>query len=943
MRRKTQQIRHNLLARLHEASEVDLILIEASNGYGKSIFLQNQYQPTLEQSVYIELTQTEAERSAFVKRIINSLLPTWENESENIGFAEIAKVRNQIEAQTIIIDTVEVLSQTAVQSLEWMLEQWIDVKFVISGRTVAHLKRLEIHCDRILRLTDADFAFSVAEISEFAAELGITVNASQIYADSDGWGIIVEKLIRGAKAGFEPKDVMLSFLERLEPSFLQQLAPLAMIEPWESTTPDVLGVTLPENYLDQALEYGLDLRLVGENTYQPHRLLGQALMTFVNQAEETQHRKKIADHYQKLGRDVEALEQYLSASMRSEALSLVSLRLLGKAERSGDLSLIDKILRYFQPSELTLTMLARRGDNHGIYRRYDDCYSDIEKLLDQASASEDTTKKRDARTFAGILNLKYGRVTEGLNLFAQVPYHVTDFWNEHDQIHHLAWMGYVKIARERLEALRKNHEENELLVLEWYCLWGEDDLAAIQRYLNAQVALTPEHRMLDSARLTNFLALIHGYVGQYDEAKVLAKEAIIAAQKTGIDDLIAALCTEAEVHLVAGQLKLAQDAYARAAVTAQNYQIDIVYPKYHQIELAVLLGEITPSVGIEQMLKIPSRDTQEQYRYQFVLGELYEQNGDAARAIIELEKALGNWDALYRVRTLMSLERAYKKLRQPFLMIEQLEKLRSQFAVTLQNQPVGDERPLAIYLQTLGQTKAYIGATEMRLTPKNLLTLIALNEKSSQEGMIEKMTKGGDNPKNRDVVQVNINRLRSSLGQIAEDYGITPKATIVKTPVGFMLHPSFQIKTDFQELGLAAPNRAIELYGGLFLEEFFELDEQEWAMAARQQHFLEFESAVLDYLQTTPARTSELYQRLHYYYDTERLVLGENERGNRYLKRMFEFQCRNNHIIEAKQTLRLWERCSQKDEFKYQAPSSKEYAMFEDLVEKSENSRNANA
>jgi DNA-binding winged helix-turn-helix (wHTH) protein len=940
MRRKQSLVRTKLLKRLHDNRGADVLWIEASNGYGKSTFLQQQLLPTLSQACFLELSYRYRERSSFLGLVFEKLCPEYQAEGD-LSFADINAVRGTIKIDTLIIDTAEVLSHTSIQALGWMVEQWVDVHFIISGRNLEQFKLLETVCDKVIKFNDADFAFDAEEINAYATMLEVEVNATEILQVSDGWCIVVDKLMRGAKAGFEPTDVMTNFIERFPSEFLDALTPLAYIEPWTSETPNILGVKLPNDYLEKLLDYGADIRQIQDGVYMPHRLLGQALAKRVTDTQVQNYRSRIATHYLQTGREVEAFEQYLSAGMREEAKSLFVTKIHRRAYRENDLSLLETTFSYFDDHELTLGMLGQRADNHGTFKRFTMLQKDIETLLTRATTDEPEIS-RTATTFAVVLMLKYGRAREALKLLDNYSYDPEDFGNEAMIVQHLAWFGYLEDAQNRLERLRIDCPDQSFDELEWYCLWAGDNLESIKHFIATQENKDANDRCLYGEALDNFAAMILGYQGEFEPAFARAHLAIRIATKAGGDALVDALCTEAEIHFIAGNLQLSKDAYLRADEAAKNRQIPKLYPKMRVIELRVIMQELTAQEALEQLALMDDTDTLESYHMALSRGTALLHNNQPIEAQSQFRYALHHWDAFYRLRALQGLEKTSKALGTENQHQTRLNKLLEQFAPSILQKPISQkDTALTIQITTLGQTKAYVGNEPLKLSPKNLITLVALEERKSHDVLLERLTKGGDTATNRDLLQKNISRLRTALADITEHLGLTPKMTVLKSGFSFELHQSIHLDIDHQRLQRVTPLEALEIYGGLFLDEHLEYDDFDWVEQNRKESFLEFEVAALAVIQQHPERTSEIYQRLHYFTDNDRLELGIHERGNKYLARAYKYQIERNHLVEAKQTLKLWERCFQKNPLKYEKPSDLEYQIFESKIQQSHQSRDA--
>ncbi|MFB9991321.1 hypothetical protein ACFFLM_04920 [Deinococcus oregonensis] len=275
--------RSALLTQLAETLDVPLVVLAAPSGYGKTTLLAQYARSTPRRVVWCRLGEAQVspyEVAQLIAQAASSLIgpcpelhhpdPRTPNDvlAQQLG-AAFSQTNDNLD---LIIDHVE--DVTVARWLIGLAGQLDEGHRVLLSCYSTDGLRLARHVadGRAVILDAADLKFAADEVCGLLEARSVSLDAASV-AQLEGWPAGVALAAAGTHRQVGTQDLIQDTLDLLGNEVRAHLADLAVLSIWSETEAQLLGSALPPGWLAQVQRAGLPMVPLGQQTYQPHRLL----------------------------------------------------------------------------------------------------------------------------------------------------------------------------------------------------------------------------------------------------------------------------------------------------------------------------------------------------------------------------------------------------------------------------------------------------------------------------------------------------------------------------------------------------------------------------------------------------------------------------------------------------------------------------------------------
>jgi LuxR family transcriptional regulator, maltose regulon positive regulatory protein len=279
--------RSALLTRLADTLDVPLVVLSAPSGYGKTTLLAQYARSTPRRVVWCRLGEAEVGVYDVAQLIAQNAAPLigadpalshpeqrtpGEVLAQRLGTA-FSQLNDNVD---LIIDHVE-----SVTVARWLIQLAgaLDEghRLLFSCYTTEGLRLARRVADGSGLIIDAvDLKLSADEVRYLLEARDVTLDPA-VTAQLEGWPAGVALAASGSHRQVQTRDLIQDTLDLLPAEVRDHLAEVAVLDLWSEAEAQNLGSALKPGWLAQVQRVGLPMVPLGQQTYQPHRLLTELL------------------------------------------------------------------------------------------------------------------------------------------------------------------------------------------------------------------------------------------------------------------------------------------------------------------------------------------------------------------------------------------------------------------------------------------------------------------------------------------------------------------------------------------------------------------------------------------------------------------------------------------------------------------------------------------
>ncbi|WP_019010191.1 hypothetical protein [Deinococcus aquatilis] len=279
--------RSALLTQLAETLDVPVVVLAAPSGYGKTTLLAQYARSTPRRVVWCRLGEAQVSPYEVTQLIAQAASPLIGDRPElhrpdsrtpnDVLAQQLGAAFSQINDNLdLIVDHVE-----DVTVARWLLTvaNHLDEghRLLLSCYSTDGLRLARRVSDGTGLILDAtDLRFATEEISGLLEARNVALDAASV-AQLEGWPAGVTLAAAGTHRQVGTRDLLQDTLDVLPDGVREHLAEMAVLGIWSEAEAQLLGSALPPGWLAQVQRAGLPMVPLGQQTYQPHRLLLELL------------------------------------------------------------------------------------------------------------------------------------------------------------------------------------------------------------------------------------------------------------------------------------------------------------------------------------------------------------------------------------------------------------------------------------------------------------------------------------------------------------------------------------------------------------------------------------------------------------------------------------------------------------------------------------------
>jgi DNA-binding SARP family transcriptional activator len=364
-----------LLARL-EDSQVQLVVLAAPSGYGKTTLLAQYARNAGHACVWLSLSADDADPRTLLASVLKALEAHGVSAPAARGALERGAVGEALaralaadlathEARLeLIFDGVERVGAVSGRWLTALAEHAAPHnRVLLSGFDIAELGLARLLARGTAAVIGVDaLRFSVDEGVAYLRARGYDGDALEAFRGCDGWPVGLGLIGAGADVHLTPEDLVLDALEGLAPDLRETLNELAVFEIWEDAAGVALQPALRPGWLGAVRRAGLPLTPLGGGAFRPHTTLRQALERRLKRDPERFARahRTAALRAEARGASLQAVEHYALAGDEAAAFALVR-QLCEPLLTASEYELLRQLLERFGPDRLPDDLCAMLG------------------------------------------------------------------------------------------------------------------------------------------------------------------------------------------------------------------------------------------------------------------------------------------------------------------------------------------------------------------------------------------------------------------------------------------------------------------------------------------------------------------------------------------------------------------------------------------------------
>lgn len=279
--------RSALLTQLAETLDVPVVVLAAPSGYGKTTLLAQYARSTPRRVVWCRLGEAQVspyEVAQLIAQAASPLIghhpelerpdPRTPNDvlAQQLG-AAFSQANDNLD---LIVDHVE-----DVTVARWLigLAGQLDEghRLLLSCYSTDGLRLARRVADGMGLILDAtDLKFAGEEVCGLLEARSVALDAASV-AQLEGWPAGVALAAAGTHRQVGTRDLIQDTLDLLPEGVRRHLAEASVLNIWSEPEAQLLGSALPAGWLAQVQRAGLPMVPLGQQTYQPHRLLLELL------------------------------------------------------------------------------------------------------------------------------------------------------------------------------------------------------------------------------------------------------------------------------------------------------------------------------------------------------------------------------------------------------------------------------------------------------------------------------------------------------------------------------------------------------------------------------------------------------------------------------------------------------------------------------------------
>ncbi len=630
--------RVRLLDILHNNIHRKVVFVCAPAGYGKTTLLVDFAEDVDANTYWYRIGTEDADLSVFYENLILAFKyknPTFgENlnpagESRELPAASLARsLVNEIQSQLddfslLFLDDFHNVSMESeiTDFIEALVEYLPDrLRLVFGSRTVYGIPTALLYVqEQLAIISEEDLKFRPSEIKDLCRvyyKIQLTdQQAEAIREQAEGWIVAILLTLRSDNLTIEipkiigAKEHIYTYLadeviDRLPQTLIHFMHATSLVEEFSVSFANyVMDISNAEEIIKQLNDLNLFLgqSSESENTYRFHQLFSEFLRGHFQQTRPDEipvAHLKIAQWYEKNGKQVDAIPHYLEAGQSDEAAVLIN-RVARDIYLSGQIRTLENWYDTLSENDSLLSLtpelllnLAKTKITHGDYQIGGDLLDRAELVFKQEN---DHASLVNLLVTRGMMLRFTGKYQSGYDLACEIQFMVDEYdldryyWYQAERLKGICvhFLGDPKKAIEYLTnaaqqfrtTLKKefaNRQAHELLMtladIGYFALSVGNIFEAQKSYLEA-VDLTKKMRgnYIDIAMANNNIAYLHFLLGKYYEAWKYYLQAMEISKNNDLKRYSAFILNgQADVLREIGEKELAYETYLQAQSIADH-------------------------------------------------------------------------------------------------------------------------------------------------------------------------------------------------------------------------------------------------------------------------------------------------------------------------------------------------------------------------------------
>jgi hypothetical protein len=878
-----------------DAFEQDVIVIDAPNGFGKSV-LVSQYMACHPDAVLLRLQDRHAFGSSLVTDLAKVLSSRLDHQIDDLLDLAPSKglinLFNAVPDQILVLDGGHHLSTESLLAVRALIGSMALKRLVLTTHDYDSLNfgRFE---DRVARLSSRDLLFSLDDIRLLAEQFAISVDATTILQDTAGRGQFVALTLAAIRNKRPTRRVYVDLVEDLyaqDSDFFDQLTQFSLIPEWDVQTPTLFGIEFGFDYLAKAMALDVPLLPLDNGRYQLHQIFRETLFERLNSSQRVKLYGISAKILETQEQFIDALRYYSLAEQYDVALVLLRQQMIN-AEQSGNSLLMDSVIASVDFDRLVLAGYAS-GDGSlqsvagfvDVFRAFVSFQSYRPDVgADQLQVARSRAIPEANPFFFDLLDIVYqthflesnsslfaqlqsrfiefiesGRFSVIYNFFAaqfeldlfysmlesiENPSDNVQYAQQELQIDRLIYKGQFSLASTiLLDSIKQIELEGEQHKDFYYPTYQQ--LLTMLAYFRGDFVVFFELYQKRLAHVTSyqpsahpdtlmFMVAYHQLIGDWQHSFYLMQDVLRLVE---------------DLRLDASPYKLAM------------YEIEARLGKHTDEELGILVN------------RVKLRDTYTRVLRYFLLGQIAFRSVDYTASIAFFTPLVQSDFSGYRLRALQYLKYAHQHLKIHFVFQAVFDQLSSQIHSSMLALDVADftaqstQQNLPIfydlYCRTLGAHELLANGQKVKSYPQQLQLLIYMLKDGfvSKQDALDIFFAQAKDP-NTALKNV-VSQLRTTLAGCLPNFSARAIETVIFENNAYRLNPSISGQLDLSLLP-SAPN-PFEVYRGAFLKNM-DLPDSFWLRSVRESAWLTLEDRVREIVQHDPDKRLPFYQLLTQY------------------------------------------------------------------------------
>ena len=879
-------VRERLLQRLLEVNNVRLIALVAPSGYGKTTLLAQHARGFQGHRVWLTLSEAEADPNVLAESIalaaseITGFVPErWRQTSSRAARVQADALAEDFKQFTgplgLYLDGAEVLGSSAGTWLERFFAALPQGQHILISSFVEPPIRLAraISQGSALQLGSEELSFNLQETRAWLEMQNSPLDARSLQRSLEGWAA---GLALATKHGtsMRPEHLILEALDHLEPKLVAQLAEVSVLEVWSTSSLNVIGLRLPEGWLEVLRQAGLPVTPLPDGSVRAHKVLVDALESKLRERPE-RHRqlhRMVAEQSENANNPIVAMRHFRLANDLPSTLRLAE-TLTDQFERRWEPMLVRNTL---EPLEAHLSNPLRRALGHALLETGEAKRGEV-ILLELA---RNGFKGAYMSFSLGVLALHHGKIETLLQ-------HAENGLSQADTPTHLTMLLRLKAAaltnlgryQEGLEVSQAAAEEaerrNDLVELGNALTIVEKIETMLGQTLRAESTINRALSIFEGLGAINQqLVLLEDLIwvyyrqGKLEQALELANRAIHLAEHEFLYMKPSILAIRAGVQFLGNELTSVEHDLLEALRLCPEFHLDVLKRTlWSQLaETRLLQGQQRAALEALEWAHIapeyPAGDTQCAHRMCLALFAL-----DAGRFLeaqmqfqAVIDATLDPHQAIRAQAYQLEIQRQQRTLQR-----HQVEALNQKIAQASLNPLAADQHRLrllqdecskrgwpfpttnsepqsrreqtVLHIQTLGALQVRINQKPIHLPLTRcgeLLIYLAVHGLGSRDQIISALWDGSNEQRHIEYFKVALKQLRAALaGQGQLDFPPVPISDGL-----YQLSPNFDLELDFKHLRQAINDKDLDIIWQLLETSrgtFLPDTDAEWVSLLRQE------------------------------------------------------------------------------------------------------------